>query len=45
MAPSIVDSLFWQKSIGLPELQTIQDCNLMAFAKDIGVQLRKAFLD
>ena len=33
------------KSTGLPELQTIQDDELRAIARDFGVQLREEFLD
>ncbi|MBR4067412.1 MAG: rhamnulose-1-phosphate aldolase [Clostridia bacterium] len=34
-----------QKSTGLPELQTIQDDELRAIARDFNVQLREDFLD
>jgi len=34
-----------QKSTGLPELQTIQDDELRAIARDFNVQLKEAFLD
>lgn len=34
-----------QKSTGLPELQTIQDDDLRAIAREFGVQLREEFLD
>ena len=34
-----------QKSTGLPELQTIQDDELRAIARDFHVELREAFLD
>ena len=34
-----------QKSTGLPELQTIQDDELRAIARDFKVQLREDFLD
>ena len=33
------------KSTGLPELQTIQDDELRAIARDFKVQLREDFLD
>jgi len=34
-----------QKSTGLPELQTIQDDELRAIARDFKVELREDFLD
>lgn len=34
-----------QKSTGLPELQTIEDDELRAIARDFNVELREAFLD
>lgn len=34
-----------QKSTGLPEMQTIQDNDLRAIAREFGVQLREEFLD
>ena len=34
-----------QKSTGLPELQTIQDDELRAIARDFNVALREEFLD
>ena len=34
-----------QKSTGLPELQTIEDDELRAIARDFKVELKEAFLD
>ena len=34
-----------QKSTGLAELQTIEDDELRAIARDFNVELREAFLD